>query len=229
MERGTTTQIRILNVIRHSPAPTYVPITLATERGLVQCRYFPVEEALASLIWVGGVGGDWDSPDDNLFPRMCVRMQEHDMASLRVRYRKPASLNESVFDVLAGLAFLEGEALQARRALIGHSIGGAVVIQAAATAGARTVVALSTERDGSEAVADLPEDCSILLIHGENDEVVPHEASEHIYALAHESKRLVVLPKNDHVLKQTPHELEQLIYEWLIRELTGMAHSLAEV
>jgi thioesterase domain-containing protein len=92
-----------------------------------------VTGAKQAAIWVGGVGGDWDTPAQGLYPRLCQELTSEGIASLRVHYRYPTELVEAVLDVLAGITFLQDEGIESI-ALIGHSFGGAVVIQAAAQA-----------------------------------------------------------------------------------------------
>lgn len=53
------------------------------------------------------------------------------ISSLRIQYRNPVNMEECIYDVITGINFLEREGIFVI-ALTGHSIGGAVVIQAAA-------------------------------------------------------------------------------------------------
>jgi pimeloyl-ACP methyl ester carboxylesterase len=65
--------------------------------------------------------------------------------SLRVRFLYPTNLYESVLDVIEGIHLLEQQGIESV-GLVGHSFGGAVVIQAgtASSDRVRTVVTLST-------------------------------------------------------------------------------------
>ena len=75
-------------------------------------------------------------------------------------------------DVLAGAKFLHSEGKVAL-GLVGHSFGGAVVIQAGTVLDwVKTVVTLATQSFGAEAVADLAAHASILLIHGADDQTL---------------------------------------------------------
>ena len=123
-------------------------------------------------MWVPGAIGGWHSPALGLYPRLAEEFTAEGIASLQVHYRHPAHLEESLLDVLAGLAYLEEEGIQTV-SLTGHSFGGAVVIQAAAVSPlARTVVALSTQAYGADPVGALAPRCSILLVHGTVDEIL---------------------------------------------------------
>jgi hypothetical protein len=85
----------------------YHPVKLTTSREDIYCRYYPVTGAKHAAIWVGGVGGDWDTPAKGLYPRLCEELTSEGIASLRVRYRYPTDLVEAVLDVLAGITFLD--------------------------------------------------------------------------------------------------------------------------
>lgn len=182
-------------------------------------RYTRVPGARTAAIFVGGVGGGWDTPANDLYPRLAEELAADGIASLRVRFRDPTALDEAVYDVLAGGAFLAGEGVE-RLALVGHSFGGAVVIRAAAALpSARTVVTLATQGYGAGAARELGPRCSVLLVHGSEDRVLPPSSSEHIYELAREPKRLVVYDGAGHGLVEVAAELRALVRDWIVREL----------
>jgi hypothetical protein len=56
---------------------------------------------------VGGIGGNFDTPADNLYPRLCEYLKLVGISSLRVRFRHSTDLAESVIDVILGLEFLK--------------------------------------------------------------------------------------------------------------------------
>ena len=84
----------------------YYAVRLLTSRGQIDCRYYPITNAQQAAIWVGGVGGGWDTPARGLYPQLCEELMQDAIASLRIRYRYPTLLEESVLDVLAGLIYL---------------------------------------------------------------------------------------------------------------------------
>lgn len=197
----------------------YFPTIIKTNRGNIDCQFYAVEQASQGVILVGGANSGFDSPAHGLYDRLCERLQDQGIASLWVSYRYPNKLQECVLDVLTGLYFLDEEEITST-ALIGHSFGGAVVAQAAtASASVRTVITLSTQTHGIEPIADLPAQCSILLVHGKEDRVLPSTCSEYAYALAHEPKRLMLLDQTDHGLDERADEVEHLVLDWLMTEL----------
>lgn len=93
------------------------------------------------------MGGDWGTPVIGLYPRLCGSFVKNGIDGLRVRYRHPTDLLESIFDTLAGVAFLQEEHKTKAIGLVGHSFGGAVVIRAAVEASdiVSTIVTLATQ------------------------------------------------------------------------------------
>jgi cephalosporin-C deacetylase-like acetyl esterase len=187
----------------------YTPVRLVTSRGDgrggVDCRYYYTAGASKAVIWVGGVGGGWDTPAKGLYPHLCQKLIIKDINSLRVCFRYPTDLCESVLDVIEGIQFLEQQGIESV-GLVGHSFGGAVVIQAAAAAAAassdivRTVVTLSTQSYGAEGVSRLKQGSSILLIHGTDDRVLPPYCSSYLYNLANDPKEIIFYKGATHVL-----------------------------
>lgn len=197
----------------------YHPVKLITSREDIYCRYYPVTGAKQAAIWVGGVGGDWDTPAQGLYPRLCQELTGEGIASLRVRYRYSTDLVESVLDVLAGLTYLQDNGIESF-ALIGHSFGGAVVIQAAAQAeNVRTVVTLATQSYGADAVSELATRCSLLLLHGTADPVLTPLCSQNVYKLALEPKHIILYPGATHGLDEVAEEVHQVVRDWLIKQL----------
>lgn len=196
----------------------YQPMRLETNHENIDFRYYPVSGTQRGVIFVCGVGGGWDTPAKGLYPRLCQELMGEAIASLRVRYRHPTILAESVLDVLAGISYLESEGIKSI-ALIGHSFGGAVVIRAAVSQVVRTVVTLATQSYGATAVSHLPPECGILLIHGTVDRVLTPACSEYIYQIAHEPKCLILYEGTDHALNQVSAEVHQVVRDWIVERL----------
>ncbi len=191
----------------------YKEITIKEEFGTVLCRYYPAPEKRYGAIFVGGIGGDWDTPAGDLYPRLCEDLLEMGFSSLRVRFRNPIDLGGSVEDVGAGLEFLAGETVT-ETALVGHSFGGAVVIQAAAKSKyARALVTLATQAYGTEPIADM--DIPILLIHGTADKTLAPSNSRMVYELANGTKRIEIIEGAGHGLEEAAPRVYSLIRDWL--------------
>ena len=197
----------------------YERITLATARGEVECRLYRSPDARAAVIWVGGVGGGFDTPARGLYPRLAETLARAGIASLRVRFRHPTLLDEAVLDVVAGARELEARGIE-RLALVGHSFGGAVVVRAGALlASVRTVVTLATQSYGADGAGDLAPRSSLLLVHGEADVVLAPFSSVYVHGRARGRKRLVLYEGAGHGLDEVAEEVEALVREWILAEL----------
>jgi pimeloyl-ACP methyl ester carboxylesterase len=185
----------------------------------INCRYYQTEKSESGFIMVGGVGGGFDTPAKQLYPKLATALAEENISGLRIQFRHPTNLHESVQDVLTGIKFLESEDIK-KIGLVGHSMGGAVVIQAGVAAkSVKTVVTLATQAYGAENVSSLSAGTSILLIHGANDPILPFESSTYVYSLAHQPKKLEILEGNGHTLDQSAEQVFQIVHAWLIAEL----------
>jgi pimeloyl-ACP methyl ester carboxylesterase len=221
MQRDRGHEDSLIDIIEEGPAPgePYRTIRLVTSRGQVACRFYAAPKARRGAIWVGGVGGDWDTPARNLYPTLCEDLTHHGVASLRVRFRDPHELEEAVHDVRAGIAYLERQGIKAI-ALTGHSFGGAVVIRAAALAPVvRTVVTLATQAYGAEPVAQLDPHCSILLLHGTSDLVLAPYSSEVVHDIAQDPKGLILYPVAGHGLDEVADDVHRRVRDWIIAHL----------
>lgn len=193
-------------------------VTIDSEQGKVEARYYESPGAGRGAIWVGGIGGGYDTPARGLYPRLCEELLPHGISSLRIRFRFPTDLDASVSDTLAGLDFLSSEGV-GKAALTGHSFGGPVAIRAAARSGmVRTVVTLSTQSYGAEPVAGLAPR-PLLLIHGASDTVLPYYSSEHVYLMAGEPKRLVIIKGAGHMLDEAAEEVHRYVADWVAEHL----------
>ena len=205
----------------------YTPIRLVTSRGGgggVDCRYYHTAGASNAVIWVGGVGGGWDTPARELYPYLCQKLIRKDINSLRVRFRYPTDLYQCILDVIEGIHFLEQQGVESV-GLVGHSFGGAVVIQAATTTAAsssdtvRTVVTLSTQSYGAEGISGLKQGSSILLIHGTDDKVLPPYCSSYVYSLAYDPKEIIFYRGATHGLDEAAEQVHQMVHDWLVKHL----------
>lgn len=215
---GENLEVTVLNIKRES-VDSYEFIRIDTSRGMIDCRYYRAEGADKGVIMVGGIGGDFDTPADDLYPRLCEYLKVISISSLRIQFRHPTDLVESVIDVLVGLEFLKEERIRLF-GLIGHSFGGAVVVQAAFNdKSVQTVVTLSTQSFGIGPISSLPEGTSVLLIHGKADETLPPSSSEYAYNLAHEPKKIKLYEDAGHGLKEVSEEVYKEVKDWIIDKL----------
>lgn len=201
----------------------YETVVLQTARGPVETRFYCRPDFDCGAIYVGGVGGGFDSPACNMYPALCVGLMPSRVCGLRIAYRKPHDLSESVSDVLAGLRFLHDEGVH-DTVLVGHSFGCAVVAHAAASSNrhssfVRAVVLLATQAHGVEALADLAPVTGSLIIHGTADTVLPPSCSEYAYQLAHEPKKLTLFSGASHSLDEVAADVRKEVREWILARI----------
>ncbi len=159
----------------------------------------------------------FDTPAQNLYPRLASTLQQEGIAGLRVRFRDPVNLSDSTYDVGCGIEFLRDHH-HGRVVLIGHSFGGAVVIRSAlASPDVAGVVTLSTQSYGADEVACLAP-CPLLLIHGEEDEVLPPACSVATYEAARKPKEINIVP-GGHVLDESAGQVFETVHQWVLRVL----------
>jgi pimeloyl-ACP methyl ester carboxylesterase len=199
----------------------FIKLLIGYQNAAVGCRYYASEDAKKAVILVGGIGGGWDSPARGLYPQLSQNLLAHRISSLQIRYRYPADLDECVKDVIAGLKFLEHKRFQSV-GLVGHSFGGAVIIKAAASIPniVRTVVTLSTQSYGAvEAVSQLRQGCSILLIHGTDDDILRPICSSYVYKRANNPKQIILYEGAKHGLEEAAEQIHRTVYQWLLEYL----------
>ena len=176
-----------------------------------------------AAVCVGGFDGGFDGPAEGIYAEFAQALPQRGIGMLRLDFRvktSPGPIDDGTFDVLAGIGWLEQQAIE-RVALIGHSYGGAIVIRAAARSDAVVgACALSTQTMGIEpdevrSLAPRP----LLLIHGAADWRLPPRLSEWVYSIAGEGRELHILDGATHSLRQRRAELRTLLVDWLERVL----------
>jgi fermentation-respiration switch protein FrsA (DUF1100 family) len=189
-------------------------LTINTTRGPIPMIFHPTAEPNRAALCVSGAIGGVDGPS-KLYPRLGRELPSAGIAIARIDYRTPNEFSECMLDALAGLSFLRAIHHE-RAALIGHSFGGAVAINAGTLAPTvTTVVALSSQLAGAHVVAELAPR-PLLLVHGTADTILPHESSEAIYQRAREPKTLRLLAGADHRFTGFGDELYQTVSGWLL-------------
>jgi alpha/beta superfamily hydrolase len=209
--------LRILGVDPEDEIAGARKLTLRTTRGPIPLVMHAAESASRAVVCICGAIGGFDGPA-LLYPRLGLELPRKGVTVARVNYRAPNDFDECLLDTLAALTFLKGTGHQ-RAAIIGHSFGGAVAINAGTlTPVATAVVAISSQLAGAHVVGDLAPK-PLLLIHGTNDDILPARSSDMIYERAGEPKRLMLFEGADHRLSGKGEELFALVDEWLATRL----------
>jgi len=194
--------------VKREPENSFEFVRIETSRGEVNCKYYKAKGADKGIIMVGGIGGGFQTPADNLYPRLCEYFKGIGTSSLNLKYRTAGNLSESVTDILVGIEFLKSENIKTF-GLVGYSFGGAVAVQAAFNENnVKTIVLISTQGFGLTPISFLPKETSVFLIHGEEDERIPPEISVDAYEQAHEPKRIEIYDtKAGHSLDEVADEI----------------------
>ena len=194
-----------------------VGVTITTNSGSIKGILHPADGD-TGVIWVSGALGGLDGPSFGIFETLSEDLVSDGITSFRLDYRYPGDLEPCIADVLAGVYALGTKGIE-RVALVGHSFGGAVVIQAGIqSTRVKAVVGISSQTYGAQR-ADQLAPKPLLLIHGERDRNLSVECSHLIYRWAGEPKELVIYKNNGHFLRECHDELRELLRGWLVRKL----------
>lgn len=64
--------------VKREPENSFELVQIATSRGRVDCKYYKAGDANKGVIMVGGIGRDFQTPADNLYPRLCKFLKGKD-------------------------------------------------------------------------------------------------------------------------------------------------------
>jgi pimeloyl-ACP methyl ester carboxylesterase len=192
-------------------------VTIVTTRGPIPVVLHAAPEKGRAALCVSGAIGGFDGPA-MLYPRLGLAMPREQITIARLNYRAPNEFGECLVDAMAALTFLGGIGHQ-RVALIGHSFGGAVAINAGTLSPlVTTVIALSSQLAGAHVAGELAPK-PLLLIHGDADTILSHESSQALYDRAGEPKTLKILPGVGHRLSEAADQVFDLVRDWLLEKI----------
>ena len=83
----------------------------------------------------------------------------------------------------------------------------------------QTVITLASQSYGADLAAYLAPQGSLLLLHGTADRIFSPRYSHYIYAIAQESKRLILYPEAQHNLDEVSDQVSQVVHDWTIEHL----------
>ena len=215
MDEGLT--LRITSVEPGDEIAGARKVTIVTTRGPIPVVLHAAPEKGRAALCVSGAIGGFDGPA-MLYPRLGLTMPREQITVARLNYRAPNEFGECLVDAMAALTFLGGIGHQ-RVALIGHSFGGAVAINAGTLSPlVTTVIALSSQLAGAHVAGELAPK-PLLLIHGDADTILSHESSQALYDRAGEPKTLKILPGVGHRLSEAADEVFDLVSNWLRQKI----------
>jgi pimeloyl-ACP methyl ester carboxylesterase len=199
-------------------------LTIPTSQGDIRCEQFgePIRQA---VLWSAAQAGIRRARGRCVHPPGRAICKPGRVVVVRP-LPPPGRLDDCVADVRAGVGHLAANGAQ-EVLLVGHSFGGAVVIQAAIACGAPVVgvAALSSQSFGTFGVEQLSPR-PLLLIHGETDEILPPRCSHDIFHRANDPKELILYPGCMHGLDQCAAALDRDLTAW-IENVLQIAHGRA--
>jgi pimeloyl-ACP methyl ester carboxylesterase len=209
-ERARVRHLRLRTTRGEIPLIVHAPEVNASETPAA-------EPSVRAVLCVSGALGGFDGPG-MLYVRLGETLPPLGITVVRLNYRMPNEFGECVLDTMAGLTFLKAMRYE-RAALIGHSFGGAVAINAGTLVPmVTTVVAVSSQLAGAHVIADLAPR-PLLLLHGTADAILPHECSERLYDRAREPKTLKLFPGTGHRFTEAADELLETVRTWLLERV----------
>jgi pimeloyl-ACP methyl ester carboxylesterase len=184
-----------------------------TLKGLLTLLWHGPRDARDVVVTCGGGMGSLLGPADGLYHALGVALAAGGIGTVRVGYRNPNDLSRCVHDVAAA-ADLASRSGARRFVTVGHSMGGAVAIQAGVVLGehCRGVVTLATQSAGCEHASELT--APLLLVHGLRDEILPPDTSGVVQMLAGQGE-VVFLPDTGHLFTEVGDELRARLLEWI--------------
>ncbi len=218
--RERTQSLELKDVLVKPNTPGIQEVDLVTDKGIINCLYHEAASTGGdvAVVWVGGAGGGLYGPAGGLYPRLASQLAGDGISSLRLNYRSPNHLQKCVLDTLVGVVYLGGLGRK-RAALVGHSFGGAVVIEAGAESKhVVAVAALSSQTYGTYSAAAISPR-PLLLMHGQADTVLPDYCSTEIFQRAGEPKQVLLYPGCGHGLDECRSEVDRDLLAWLRRVL----------
>ncbi len=188
-------------------------------RGLLTILWRGTGDEKAALVCCGGAMGGLLGPGTGLYHELGDQLADHKIAVLRVGYRKPNDLDLCCMDVAAGVQLAIGNGAD-QVVLAGHSFGGAVAIRvgvglAEMVAG---VVTFATQSAGCEVAGGMA-GRGLLMFHGDQDEILPLEASQIVRDIAG-CGELVVLPGDGHLLTKSGAVMRERTVSFVVEAVT---------
>jgi pimeloyl-ACP methyl ester carboxylesterase len=198
-------EVEVTDELRH--------VEVYTLGGLLTLLWHGEPDTERLVIACGGAMGGLLGPAEGLYHDLGVRFAEQGIGLARVGYRRPNDLDACVHDLIA-VAELGARRGAKRFVTMGHSFGGAVAIRAGIVLADDVVgvVTLATQSAGCEEAERLGA-TPVLLFHGENDELLPPQASELVQMLT--GGELIVFPDTGHLLTEAADELRDRLGRWI--------------
>jgi pimeloyl-ACP methyl ester carboxylesterase len=220
-EAVTTRPLDLLDVLDHMEVETgggSRHAEILTRQGKLTLLFDGPEDADRVLVMCGGALGGLLGPAGGLYFDLARVLAEHGVGSVRVDYRRAGELNNCVLDVAVAIDLAQRTGGN-RFVVVGHSFGGAVAISAGAALLELVsgVICLAGQSAGCAPAADL-NGTPLLLLHGEDDEIIPVGAVDTIALMAGYGE-VVRFPDTGHLLHEMAADLRSRLPRWILGAL----------
>ena len=199
-------------------------VEIYTMQRMLKLLWFGDLAAPNVVVMMAGAMGGFSGPARAAYLELADRQVARGHGAIIVDYRKPGDLDRSLLDVAATVDWSMREGGR-RFALVGHSFGGAVAVQAGAMLSdhCAAVVTLSTQSAGCQ-IANQLGDIPLLLLHGDRDEVLTPDNSAMVRMMAGYGD-FRIIEGAGHGLETARDELLDLLDEWISERFAAGANS----
>jgi pimeloyl-ACP methyl ester carboxylesterase len=204
-------------------SPNLRQVEMYTRRGLLSLLWHePAEQARkVGIVMVGGAMGGTLGPGNGLYNDLGHALTGVGIPSIRLSYRKPNDMDSCCVDAASAVQLLVGSGAD-KVVLMGHSFGGAVAIRVAVGLSEMVagVVTFATQSAGCEIAGGL-QGKPLLMFHGDNDSILPAEASEVVRSIAGTGD-LRIMEGDDHLLTNSHDVMFEEVLKWLKNIFEGI-------
>ena len=192
-------------------------LTFCTSRGSFNaCAEF--ERGMRSGVIMLGDDSSSSMNFERFYSNLADKLFARGIASLRLNYRHPGVCAQCAIDALYAIQYLDDEFIR-NIVLVGWGFGGIVAIGAGAVAkNARGIVGISSMDVANSCIKCLS-DKSLLLMHGECDNIVPLDIARKVYSEASDFCKLIVYRGVGHDLSAAHDTLIYDLINWTSKTL----------
>lgn len=183
----------------------------------VKYKYLHVPGNIGTIVTIGGTGGGFYGPS-NIYDDLAINVDKLKLSLLRIDVF-PDHM-EGTINLMIGLSYLTKIGNNKPIVLIGWSMGGASIIQAAKIIQENNMfeikglITLAGQSYGADPVSKL-NNTPIYILHGTEDKCMGPIVAKSIYKMANEPKELVLLEGASHWMVERFDTLKLTVYNWI--------------